>query len=151
MFTSTKKIRQDAASTSRTQKDNKPDFLRYAVEYHCQNPIVDINKHPLPLLKELVDGVSLQLMAGLQGGHEPRKDLDRALKEAGNTRQWFPNSKRPCQQDLRVNHRLGAGGAMKLGRIQDPEGAKTIVVSYKTAPRAAAAISKLIFKIVCFA
>ena len=54
--------------------------------YHCQNPIAGIQKHPLLLPEELVDGVSLQLMAGLQNGHEPPKDLDRVIKEADNTR-----------------------------------------------------------------
>jgi len=132
-------------------KDIKTDFLRYAIEYHCQNPISDIKKHPLPLLEELVDGVSFQLMVGPQGGREPRQDLDRALKEADSTRQWFPSNRGPCQQDLNGNRRLGAGGAMTLGRIQDPKGAKTLVVSYKTAARAAAAISRQLFKIVGFA
>ena len=39
---------------------------------------------------------------------------------------------------------------MSLGRIQDPEGAKTVVVSFKTAAGAVAAIHKQIYKIVCF-
>ena len=67
-------------------EDIKSDFLMYAVDYQCQNPIAEIKKHPLPILEELVDGVSLQLMTGLQSGREPRKDLDRALKDADNTR-----------------------------------------------------------------
>jgi len=78
-------------------EDIKSDFLRYVVEYHCQNPIADIKKHPLPPLEELVEGASLQLMAELHNGREPRKDLDRALKEADNTRHWFPSSREPCQ------------------------------------------------------
>ena len=28
-------------------EDTKSDFLRYAVEYHCQNTITNIKKHPL--------------------------------------------------------------------------------------------------------
>ena len=31
----------------------KFDFLRYVVKYHCQNPIADIKKRPLPVLEEL--------------------------------------------------------------------------------------------------
>jgi hypothetical protein len=86
-------------------------------------------------------------MAGLQSGREPRKDLDRALKEADITRQWFPINREPCQQDLSVNHHFGAGGASTPGRIQDPEGAKSILVSYKTTAGAAATISIQLFKI----
>ena len=132
-------------------KDIKSDFLRYTIDYHCQNPIADIEKHPLPLLEERVDGFSLHLMAGLQNGRELRKDLDRTIKEAINTRQWFSSSKELFQQNLSVNHHLRVGGAMTPGRIQDLEGAKTIVVSYKTTTRSAATISIQLFKIVCFA
>ena len=39
---------------------------------------------------------------------------------------------------------------MTPGRIQDPEGAKTIVTSFKTAAGAVAAIHKQTYKIVCF-
>jgi hypothetical protein len=80
-------------------------------------------------------------MEGMHGGHEPRKDLDRSLKEADNTRQWFPNNRGLCQQDLNVNHHLGAGGTMAPGRIQDPERAKKIVVSCKTSDGAATTIT----------
>jgi len=123
----------------------------YAVEYHCQNPIADIIKHPLPLLEELVDGVSLQLMAGLQNGCDPCKDLDRALEEADSTRELFPSRREPIQHDLIVNQHLGAGGTMTLGQIQDPQGVKTIGVSYKIVAGSAAFISSQLFKIVCFA
>jgi hypothetical protein len=132
-------------------EDIETDFLRYSVDYHCQNPIADIKEHVPPLLEELVNGVLLQLIAGLRIGCEPRKDLDRVLKEADSTREWFPSSREPCQQDLSVNQHLGAGGDMTPGRIQDLEGAKTIVVSYKTTTRSAATISIQLFKIVCFA
>jgi hypothetical protein len=40
---------------------------------------------------------------------------------------------------------------MTKERIQDPEGAKNIVVSFMTAAGAAAAVSRHHFKIVCFA
>jgi len=39
---------------------------------------------------------------------------------------------------------------MSTGRVQDPEGAKTIILSYKTAAGAVAAIQRHNFKIVCF-
>ncbi len=40
---------------------------------------------------------------------------------------------------------------MTLGRIQDPKGAKTIVVSYKTTPGATTTISRQHFKEICSA
>jgi hypothetical protein len=48
------------------------------------------------------------------------------------------------------SHRIGARGAMSTGRVQDPEGAKTIILSYKTAAGAAATIHRQNLKIVCF-
>ena len=39
---------------------------------------------------------------------------------------------------------------MTLGRIQDPEGAKTVVVSFKTATGAILAVQRHTYKIVCF-
>jgi hypothetical protein len=123
--------------------------MRYGVDYQCQKPIPDIRKRPLAPLEELVDGVTLQLAAGLKDGCEPRKAIDRALKEADNTSEWFLRIRGPCHQDLRINKHLGAGGAMTPRRIQDPEGAKTIVVSYKTSAGAAAAVSRQHFKIAC--
>ena len=80
--------------------------MRYAEEFHCQNQMVDIKKHPLPPLEELVEVATLQLKAGMQSGCKPRKDIDRALKEAARTREWFPSNREPCQQDLIVNQHL---------------------------------------------
>ena len=54
-------------------------------------------------------------------------------------------------QDLRLNTHLGAGGAMSTRRIQDPEGAKTIILSFKTSPGVALAISQHNIKLTCFA
>jgi hypothetical protein len=45
-------------------------------------------------------------MAGLQGGREPRKDLDRALKEADIMRQLFQSNRGASRQDILVNHHL---------------------------------------------
>ena len=36
--------------------DDKPDFVRCAVELRCLNPIVDTKKSPLPPLKHLYVG-----------------------------------------------------------------------------------------------
>ncbi len=40
-------------------ENTKKEFLRYAIKYHCQNPVVDTRKHPLPPLEELVEGTAL--------------------------------------------------------------------------------------------
>jgi len=40
---------------------------------------------------------------------------------------------------------------MSTGRIHDPEGAKTLILSFKTATGAALAISRQNIKLVCFA
>ena len=39
---------------------------------------------------------------------------------------------------------------MTPGRIQDPEGAKTVIISFKTTTRAVAATHKQTYKIFCF-
>jgi hypothetical protein len=39
---------------------------------------------------------------------------------------------------------------MTLGRIQDPEGAKIMVISFKTAPGAILDVQRQTYKIVCF-
>ncbi len=64
-------------------------------------------------------------------------------------RDWYPE-KHYCEQDLSINTHLGAAGAMSTGRVQDPEGAKTIILSFKTAAGAVAAIQRQTLKIVCF-
>jgi len=53
-------------------------------------------------------------------------------------------------QNLRLNTHLGARGAMSTGRIQDPEGAKTTILSFKTSAGAALVISRQNIKLVCF-
>jgi hypothetical protein len=40
---------------------------------------------------------------------------------------------------------------MSTGRIQDPEGAKTIILSFKTTTEAALAISRQNIRLICFA
>jgi hypothetical protein len=39
----------------------KADFLRYAVQFKCINPITDITKCPLPPLEEIALDVSIQI------------------------------------------------------------------------------------------
>ncbi len=41
--------------------EQKAEFLRYAIHLNCINPIRDITKGPLPLLKEIARGVSIHL------------------------------------------------------------------------------------------
>jgi hypothetical protein len=38
---------------------NNQNFLRYALDFHYQNPITDIKKHQLPQPEDLVEGVDL--------------------------------------------------------------------------------------------
>ncbi len=51
---------------------------------------------------------------------------------------------------MRINSHLRARGVMTPGRIQDPEGAKTAIISFKTAAGAIAVVHKQTFRIVCF-
>jgi hypothetical protein len=39
--------------------NHKEDFLRYAAELHCLNPVADIRKSPLPSLEDLAEGVTV--------------------------------------------------------------------------------------------
>ena len=66
--------------------DTKKDFLRYAVELQCLNPVADTRKTPLPLLEDLAEGVTVLIEAGLRLGTEPKSDLDKTLREAGTQR-----------------------------------------------------------------
>ena len=52
--------------------------------------------------------------------------------------------------DDKINTHLEAGGVMTPGRIQDPEGAKSMVISFKTTPRAILAVHRHHYKIVFF-
>ena len=51
---------------------------------------------------------------------------------------------------MSLNIHLGARGAMSTGRVQDPEGAKTIILSSKAAAGATVAIHGKNLKIVYF-
>jgi hypothetical protein len=71
-----------------------------------------------------------------------RKDLDTAINLAEVEAEWFPENPYDCAQSLNLNKHLGAEGAMSPGRVQDPEGAKMIAISFNTAAGAVAAIVK---------
>ena len=97
--------------------DDKPDFVRYAVELICQNPNTDTRKTPLPPLEELAAATETLLEAGLQPEKAPRKDLLNILQKSGSAKDWFPDPYGPCSRDLRLNAHLGVGGIMTPGRI----------------------------------
>jgi hypothetical protein len=46
--------------------EDKPDFVRYAVEFRCLNPLMDIKQSPLPPLEELAEAVTTLTAVGLQ-------------------------------------------------------------------------------------
>ena len=51
--------------------DDKPDFVRYAVELRCQNPITDTKKTPPPSLEELAEATETLLASGLKPDKGP--------------------------------------------------------------------------------
>jgi hypothetical protein len=131
--------------------EDKPNFVRYALEFRCLNPLNDTKKSPLPPLEELADEAVTTITAvGLQPNKEHKKELEKALQTTGSLRDWLPLAKGPCNRDARINTHLGVGGAMTPGRIQDPEGAKIMVIFFKTTPGAILAIQRPTYKIVCF-
>jgi hypothetical protein len=65
--------------------EDKPDFVRYAVELRFLNPVVDTKKTPLPPLEDLAEAVIILLQAGLQHNKEPRKELENILQAEGAT------------------------------------------------------------------
>jgi hypothetical protein len=130
--------------------EDKPDFVRYAVELRCLSPITDTRKTPLPPLEDLAEATKTLLAAGLEPEKAPRKDFLNILQKSGNLNDWFPDPHGPITRDIRLNKHLGACGIMTLGRIQDPEGAKIIVASFKSAAGAIAAIQRQILRFVCY-
>jgi hypothetical protein len=81
---------------------------------------------------------------------EPRKELEKPLYTKGITRQWFPEPRGPCSRDIIIISHLGADGNMTPGRIQDPQGAKIVVVSFKNAAGETINVQRQTYKIVCF-
>jgi hypothetical protein len=130
--------------------EQEEDFLRYAVELHCLNPVQDIARTSSPQLEEIAIGAKVFLAAVNKTGTQQRKDMDAALRTAGTTTDLFPDPAAKCQMNLELNYHLGAEGVMSSGRIQDPEGAKHLVISYRTAAGAIAIISKQKFPIMTY-
>jgi len=112
--------------------------------------VTDTKKTPLPPLEDLAGAVTVLLLTGLQHNKEPRKELEKILQGEGATKDWFPEQYGPCARDMRINSHLGSVGIMTPGRIQDPKGAKTVIISFKTTTGAIAAIHMQTYKIVCF-
>ncbi len=111
-------------------------------QVNCINPVRDITKCPLPPLEEIARVASIQLRDVVVKGIQSRKDLDLALKVARIDNDWFPDNSSDCEQSLELNNHLGAEEVMSLGRVQDPKGAKTIVLNYKTVAGAMSAVIK---------
>ena len=130
--------------------EDKPEFIRYASEFRCLNPVVDTKKTPVPPLEDLAEAVTILPKAGHQHNKDPRKELEKILLTEGASKEWFLEPYGPCTRDLRINSHLGAGEVMTTGRIQDPEGAKIVIISFKAATRVVATIHRQTFRIVCF-
>ncbi len=101
-------------------------------------------------LKELSKAVSILLVAKLQPQKEQRKELEKILQSAGSLTGLIPVANGPCNRDARINTHLGAGGVMTPGRIQEPEGAETMVISFKTTRGAILAVHCKTYEIVFF-
>ena len=71
-------------------QSQKADFLRYAIHFNCINPIRYIRKCPLPPLKEIALGISIQIQNVIIKGSQSRRDLDAALRLAETEYEWFP-------------------------------------------------------------
>jgi hypothetical protein len=63
---------------------------------------------------------------------------------------WFPGANNTGNMTARINIHLGAEVVMTLGEIQDPEGAKTMVMSLKTVAGATLAVQRETYKITYF-
>ena len=76
---------------------NKSDFVRYAFELRCLNPVVDIKKTPLPPLEDLVEVVNVLLHVGLQHYKEPRKEIEKYYKQKEPRRSGYMRHTAPAQ------------------------------------------------------
>ena len=65
--------------------DQKEDFMRYAVELLCLNPVQDITHYPLPQLEEIARGTEILLATSTHPRTYQRRDLDAALGVARTT------------------------------------------------------------------
>jgi hypothetical protein len=69
--------------------DDKIDFVRYAVELRCLNPIVDTKRSPLPPLEDFAEAMEALIAVGLKPDKKPRKEIEKLLQTKGTTRHWF--------------------------------------------------------------
>jgi hypothetical protein len=67
-------------------QDDKPDFVRDAVELRCQNPITDTRKTPRSPLEELAEAIKTLLVAGLKPDKVPQKVFLKLLQTSCNTK-----------------------------------------------------------------
>ena len=94
----------------------------------------------MPPLEDLAEAATIVLSAGLQHNKELRKELEKLLRKDGIIRTWFPIQHGLCDTDIRLNTHLGAEGVITPGIIQDPEGAKIVMLFFKSAAGAILAI-----------
>ena len=113
-------------------------------------PNRDIIKSPLPLVEEIAREVSIQLREVVKLGTQSRRDLEATLLTSGTEAYWFPDSQHGCEMNFALNKHIGAEGAMSSDRVQDPEGAKTVVISYATTAGATTTVIKRMFQITCY-
>ena len=64
--------------------EDKTDFVRYAVEFRCLNPMTDTKRSPLPPLEDLSEAVEALLAAGLKPDKEQRKEMEKVLQARGD-------------------------------------------------------------------
>jgi hypothetical protein len=88
--------------------DDKNNFVGYAVELRCMNPILDTKKSPLPPLEDLAEAIEALIAAGLKPDKEPRKELEKLLRTVEAVRHWFAEPKGRCIRDTKINSHLGA-------------------------------------------
>ncbi len=71
----------------------KSDFLRYAVQLNCVNPIRDITKCPL---EEIAHDIYIQLQDVTHKGTQSRRNLDATIDLAEAEAEWFPENPHDC-------------------------------------------------------
>ena len=76
--------------------EEKPDFVKYAMELRCLNQVLDTKRTPLPPLEDLAEAVIVLLLTGLQHSKEPRKELEKLIRAEGATKECFPEHQGPC-------------------------------------------------------
>jgi hypothetical protein len=77
--------------------------------------------------------------------------MDTTITTLGTESEWFPDIPIDCVRSLALNTHMGVERALSKRRLQDPEGAKLVVLNYKTTAGAADAILKHKFQITGYA